>query len=56
MPDTDRLHYMMSPRVRTIAEALSPPSKDRNVPDFRRRASHHMRILHRLGVHGRPLD
>lgn len=56
IPDPERLHYMMYPRALAIAEALWTQSSRRDYADFRRRAPHHMRILQRLGVHGRPMD
>lgn len=56
IPDVEHLHYMMYPRAMAIAEALWSPAERREYADFHRRAQHHMRLLHRLRVHGRPMD
>jgi len=56
IPDTDHLYYMFYPRAMAIAEALWSQPEGHDFQFFRRRAADHMRILHRLGLHGRPMD
>lgn len=56
MPDMQRVNYMMYPRVLAIAEALWTAATRRDYIDFRRRVPFHLRLLNRLGVHGRHLD